>query len=169
MFRIGRNPESPFCLQKNGTIVRQSRLLATREVTTPPSPRSFGIMGLGKNSRKIFEFKGLTGKVFENQSFRLSKSAENGFGAASRAVLVDGYTSELPQPDLYRYRCARQVLSQWISITGDFDERSQRLSNQPYKIPRLTRLWNPRSRKARDLGHPATPSYFGNTLRDKPA
>jgi len=30
----------------------------------PPSPLPFGIMGLGKNSRKIFEFKGLIGKKF---------------------------------------------------------------------------------------------------------
>jgi len=47
----------------------------------------------------------------------LSKSAENGFGAASRAVLVDGYTSKLPQSDLYRH--ALRVLCQWISNNYD--------------------------------------------------
>ena len=35
---------------------------------TPPSPLSIRIMGLGGNSRKIFEFKGVTGKIFINQS-----------------------------------------------------------------------------------------------------
>jgi hypothetical protein len=34
---------------------------------TPPPPRSFGIIGLGGNSSQVFEFKGLTAKVFENQ------------------------------------------------------------------------------------------------------
>jgi hypothetical protein len=33
----------------------------------PPPPRSFGIIGLGGNSSQVFEFKGLTAKVFENQ------------------------------------------------------------------------------------------------------
>ncbi len=28
---------------------------------------SFGIIGLGKESRKIFEFKGLIGKIFQNK------------------------------------------------------------------------------------------------------
>ena len=51
----------------------------------PPSPRSFEIMGLGGKSRQVFGFKGLASKVFQNQRLRLSKSAENGFGAASRA------------------------------------------------------------------------------------
>ncbi len=68
-----------------------------------------------------------------------------------------------PNQNLYRYSCALRFLSQWISITSGFDEKSQRLSSRPNKIPRLTRLWNPRSRKARDpstssgqaLGHPA--------------
>jgi hypothetical protein len=33
----------------------------------PPSPLPFGIMGLGRNSRKIFGFKGVAGKFFQNQ------------------------------------------------------------------------------------------------------
>src|ERR1019366_7780562 len=64
---------------------------------TPLPPRSFGIIELGGNSRQIFEFKGLTGKVFQNQRLRLSKSAGNGFGAASRAVLGNG--TPLPCPN----------------------------------------------------------------------
>jgi hypothetical protein len=32
-----------------------------------PSPLSIGIIGLGGNSRKIFEFKGLIAKIFINQ------------------------------------------------------------------------------------------------------
>jgi hypothetical protein len=33
----------------------------------PSSPVAIGIIGLGGNSRKIFGFKGLIAKVFENQ------------------------------------------------------------------------------------------------------
>src|ERR1039458_3380700 len=40
----------------------------------------------------VFDFKRVMGKVFVNKGLRLSKSAENGFGAASRAVLGDGTT-----------------------------------------------------------------------------
>jgi hypothetical protein len=40
-------------------------------VGTPPqkklNPRSFGIIELRKKSRKIFEFKGLRGKIFQNK------------------------------------------------------------------------------------------------------
>ena len=43
----------------------------------------------------------------------MSKSAENGFGAASRYVSVDGRASKLPQSELYC--CARGVVSQSIS------------------------------------------------------
>src|ERR1019366_5179490 len=32
-----------------------------------PLPRSNGIMGLGRNSRQIFGFKGLRGKIFRNK------------------------------------------------------------------------------------------------------
>jgi hypothetical protein len=36
--------------------------------TLPPlPPLSIRIMGLGGNSRKIFEFKGVIGKIFINQ------------------------------------------------------------------------------------------------------
>jgi hypothetical protein len=45
----------------------------------------------------------------------LSKSTENGFGAASRAVLVDGRASKLPQSDFYGR--ARRVLSQCFSLS----------------------------------------------------
>jgi hypothetical protein len=82
----------------------------------PPFFRSFGIKDLGGGSRQVFGFKGLAGKVFKNQCLKLSRSAENGFGAVSRAVWVGGRISKLPQSDLYRYRCARWGLSQWISI-----------------------------------------------------
>ena len=55
----------------------------------------------------------------------MSKSAENGFGAASRCVLVDGHSSKLPQSDLYRR--AGWGLCQWISITDGCDEKSRKL------------------------------------------
>jgi hypothetical protein len=40
---------------------------SNRTLNTPPPPLSIGIMGLGGNSRKIFEFKGLIAKIFINQ------------------------------------------------------------------------------------------------------
>jgi hypothetical protein len=57
-----------------------------------PTPffRFFGIKDLGGGYCQVFGFKGLAGKVFMNQRLKLSRSAENGFGAVSRAVLVDG-------------------------------------------------------------------------------
>ncbi len=111
----------------------------------PLPPRSFGIIVLGGDSRQIFGFKGVAGKVFQNQQLTLSKSAENGFGAVSRAERsfaslrisaagsplrlrsgsppLDASTSKLPQSDLNRH--ARRVLSQWISITDGCDEKGQ--------------------------------------------
>jgi hypothetical protein len=62
----------------------------------PPLPPAIGIISLGGKSRKIFEFKGLIGKIFRNKDLRLSKSSENGFGAASRTVLGNGCASALP-------------------------------------------------------------------------
>jgi len=58
-------------------------------VGVPPFFRSFGIKDLGGGARQVFGFKGLAGKVFKNQRLRLPKSAQNGFGAVSRTVLVD--------------------------------------------------------------------------------
>ena len=105
----------------------------------PPSPRSFGIIGLGGKFHQVFEFKGLAGKVFQNQRLRLSKSAENGFGAVSRAVLVDGYTSELPQSDLYRG--ARRGLKSMDFEHGEFvmkkSQASDCRSGYARSIPRL--------------------------------
>jgi hypothetical protein len=41
--------------------------VVTHMLPTPPPPLSIGIIGLGGNSRKIFEFKGLIAKIFINQ------------------------------------------------------------------------------------------------------
>jgi hypothetical protein len=46
----------------------------------PPPPLAIGIMGLGGNSRKIFESKGLIAKFFENQSLIVVKEPKNGLG-----------------------------------------------------------------------------------------
>jgi len=67
----------------------------------PPSPLSNGIMGLADIFTSVFESKGLTYKVFQTKGLMLSKSAENGFGAASRGVFVDGRASKLPQSEFY--------------------------------------------------------------------
>jgi hypothetical protein len=76
------------------------RLLTLKAITIeygyPPPPLAIGIIGLGGNYRQIFEFKGVIGKVFINQGVRLSKSAENRFGAASRAVLGGGIPFTAP-------------------------------------------------------------------------
>ena|SRR5208337_1093646 len=78
--------ESHLSRNAKGTGIRPQAL---REGTPSPLPRSFGIKDLGGISRQIFEFKGLAGKVFKNQRLKLSRSAENGFGAVSRAALED--------------------------------------------------------------------------------
>lgn len=93
---------------------------------------------LGGNSRKIFEFKGLIGKVFRNKDlavdipvflpilvgmgrpiasifdfvFDLSKSAESGFAAAPRVALEAG---------TLRGATIRRVLSRlvdWMYVTA---------------------------------------------------
>jgi len=43
----------------------------------PCPPRSFGIIGLGGKSRKIFEFKGLIRKIFRNKDLGVSNSTDN--------------------------------------------------------------------------------------------
>lgn len=73
------------------------RLLTPKVLTcvycSPPFSK---IIELGGNSRHVFGFKGLKGEVFQNQRLTLSKSAENGFEAASRAGLVDGAPLHCP-------------------------------------------------------------------------
>jgi len=39
----------------------------------PPPPLAFGIIGLGGKSRKIFEVKGLIGKIFRNKDLAPQK------------------------------------------------------------------------------------------------
>ena len=43
-------------------------------------PRSFGIMELGKKSRKIFEFKGLIRKIFRNKDLGCQRALKMGLG-----------------------------------------------------------------------------------------
>jgi hypothetical protein len=62
----------------------------------PPLSLRSGIIELGRNSRKIFGFKGLIAKIFRNKELRLPNSAENGFGAASRTVLGTGTPLNCP-------------------------------------------------------------------------
>ena len=47
----------------------------------------------------FFGFKGLTGKVFKNQSLSWPGNAQNGFGAVSRAVFNDGTLVGCPQSE----------------------------------------------------------------------
>jgi hypothetical protein len=111
----------------------------------PPFFRSFGIKDLGGGSRQVFGFKGLTSKSLRTNNLagdpspsasprvRISvtgsrsstPSRENRArrGSRLRSRLLNGSTSKLPQSDLYRYRCGWRVLSQFISLTGGWDER----------------------------------------------
>ena len=75
-------------------------------------PPSFRIIELGKTSCKIFDFKGLICKIFRNKDLACQRALKMALGQLRGAVLVDGYTSKLPQSDLYRH--ARLVLCQWI-------------------------------------------------------
>src|SRR5450759_201372 len=43
-------------------------------------PRSFGIIELGKKSRKIFEFKGLICKIFRNKDLAYQRALKMGLG-----------------------------------------------------------------------------------------
>jgi hypothetical protein len=79
-------------------------------------------MGLGRNSCQVFGFKGLTRKVFENQSFRLPMSPENGFGAVSRTVLVDGTPHNCPNQE---FTIARARFEIHDGITAWFAEKSR--------------------------------------------
>ena len=132
------------------------------ETGVPPLPL-IGIIELQAKTLKILEFKGPVAKIFRNKDLSCQRAMKMVLGQFRGAVLVDRRASKLPQSESLRYRCALRFLSQWISITSGFDEKSQRLSSRPNKILRLTRLWNPRSRKARDpstssgqaLGHAA--------------
>src|SRR5271157_6333419 len=47
---------------------------------TPPSPRSFGIIGLGGKSRQVFGFKGLIGKVSRNKDLACQRALKMGLG-----------------------------------------------------------------------------------------
>jgi hypothetical protein len=57
-------------------------------------------MGLAGILAWVFESKGVKHKVFQNKGLMSSNNAENGFGADSGGVFVNGRFSELPQPDL---------------------------------------------------------------------
>jgi len=46
----------------------------------PPPPRFIGIIGLGGNSRQVFEFKGLIGKVFRNKDLGCQRALKMGLG-----------------------------------------------------------------------------------------
>jgi hypothetical protein len=48
---------------------------------SPPPPGSIGIIGLGRKSRKIFEFKGLIGKIFRNKDLARSVRFVQDFGS----------------------------------------------------------------------------------------
>jgi hypothetical protein len=46
----------------------------------PPPPRSIGIIGLGRNSSQIFEFKGLIRKIFRNKDLGCQRALKMGLG-----------------------------------------------------------------------------------------
>ena len=48
--------------------------------TTPLPPRSIGLIGLGRNSSQIFEFKGLIRKIFRNKDLGCQRALKMGLG-----------------------------------------------------------------------------------------
>jgi len=76
---------------------------------TPLPPCLLESWGYGEKTDPVFDSKGLTSKVFENKRLKLSKSAENSFGAASRAVLGDGRTPNCPNLETLSHRCGMEV------------------------------------------------------------
>ena len=54
----------------------------------PPSIVAIGIMGLGRNSRKIFGFKGLKGKIFRNKDLAPKTTPKMDLQQLRWAVLV---------------------------------------------------------------------------------
>src|ERR1019366_8175016 len=53
-------------------------------------PRSFGIIGLGGKSRKIFEFKGVIWKIFRNKDLGVSNGTDS--------MLVSPFIAPTPVP-----------------------------------------------------------------------
>ena len=57
-----------------GPISQIPRLARIASGGTPPSPLSFGIMGLGRKSCKVFGFKGLIGKISRNKDLACQRA-----------------------------------------------------------------------------------------------
>jgi hypothetical protein len=57
----------------------------------PPSPLPFGIMELGRNSRKIFGFKGLIWKIFRNKELAALPPVVWGGGGVLRPIISSAY------------------------------------------------------------------------------
>ena len=102
----------PFSWDKQlGLVLPLERAAGQSDETNHPSKNEVGL----DVSHHIHVSPEGRGKYFFLDILFHRKSAENGLGAVSRAVLIDGYASEPLQSDPYRYRCARRALSQWIS------------------------------------------------------
>jgi hypothetical protein len=72
-----------------GACLFTSKLIG-HQVSKKTNHRFFRIIELRKNSRKIFEFKALIFKIFQNKDLPCQRALKIGLGAASRAALVDG-------------------------------------------------------------------------------
>ena len=97
----------------------------------PPSPRYIGIIGLGRDSREIFEFKGLIRKIFWNKELGCQRALKMGLGQLRGPSWLTGTPRNCPnQISIVAHD---GVLCQWISITDD--ERQSQLCNQSASHP----------------------------------
>jgi hypothetical protein len=93
------------------------------ETGVPPLPL-IGIIELRAKILKILEFKGPIVKIFRNKDLSCQRALKIGLGQLRGPSLWTDAPRNCPNQNLYRYRCALRFLSQWISITGGFDEKS---------------------------------------------
>ncbi len=110
--------------------IRQRRVLRlfTHELLTriyyyPPPPRCFGIIELGRNSRKIFGFKGVIGKIFRNKDLALQIALKMTLGQI-RGVSWWADTAR---------SCPNSITSMalgWLDV-NDFDRRWFVMRSQP--------------------------------------
>jgi hypothetical protein len=99
-----------------------------------PSPRSFGIIGLGEKSRQIFEFKGLIRKIFRNKELGCQRALKMGLGQ------LRGPSWETGAPLTAPIRFPLSRTAGWKSVTRDpgvCDEKRVEVRLQRERFPRL--------------------------------
>ena len=86
--------------------------------TTPPPPRSFGIIELQAKTRKIFEFKGLIRKIFRNKDLAPKTALKMGLGQLRGPFWETDAPRNCPNQMSNYYGRVRRDLCQRNSITN---------------------------------------------------